>query len=329
MPLNEDDEKPSDGEDLTRIEDLGEYLHESEQESEEGGEVQENTTQEEWAGEAVEEPEIGTVEEIEATPVENEAIEEFPSDESQTGSIEEADEWAESEAANEEEESEEVDTTEEEWGGEAGESVADELSSDQEVTEEVLPDGDIQPAPEASQPPETFEDLRHFAGAITYGNVAARGTPPFTIIVNHILRREDASGIMALLRDHNICTDENKKDFELGFEQGAVIIPQISEYSAVYLAHKLRRFDVDIQIGLSDEIRPSPSYEREGRGLVGKDNFQQEIREEVSLEKEWMELDHILDSTTSVPEGYEVREYFGVVVAHVVMGEREFFGRVR
>ena len=385
--MDEDDEK-SPRQDLTRIEDMGEYLHEENGEEEESVPIQgegedsdagfsedgdwsegdefnseEKEAPEEVSGDVeTEEPDfqaesetsqeqegeyddaVGSVEEEvsmdgeEGAFVESENAEEAPVEEvgedldgempETEDAGESATEMAEGEVWQGEEpetgeESVETEQLEEEPAVEE-EGAPDELAGDGEKQEILEDGGDIQEEADTGSSQEDFEELRHFADAVTYGDVATRGTPPFTIVINNIRYREDAEGILALLCDHSICTDGNRKDYELGLEQGAVIIPQISEYSAIYLAHKLRRFDVDIQMGLSDEIRPSPSYEREGRGLISRHNIQRNIREEVSLERELMDLDEIVESTSSSPEGFFVNEHFGIVMAHALVEEEDF-----
>ena len=369
--MGEENDNTSSNEDLTRIEDLGEYQHEDAEEAPDGEESTPEDGDSAVAGEEEQPPPDGG----EAAPEDGDwaageesapedgdwAAEEAPdggeaapedgdwaAEEAPDGgeAASEDGDWAAAEAPDGEEsapedgdwaaaeapDGEESAPKDGDWAAEeapdGGEAAPESESPRAEAPEPVEP-AEVGGEEERESDPvsiarENFEELRHFAEAITYGNVAARGNPPFTIIVGNIRYREDANGIMALLCDHNICTDENRKDFELGLEQGAIIIPQIGEYSAIYLAHKLRRFDVDIRMGLSDEIRPSPSYEREGRGLISKYNVPRNIREEVSLERELMDLEDILESTSSSLEGHRIREHLGVVVAHALMEEDEF-----
>ena len=126
-----------------------------------------------------------------------------------------------------------------------------------------------------------------------------------------------------MLWDHEICNEKNKEDYEYGLSQGHHY-SQISEYAAIYLAHKCRRFDVDVQLGLADEIRPSKFYSREGQGLVSKYNFKQSVQEEVSLEEHPVEIDDMTITTSSSLKGHEIKSYIGVVIAHSLMNENEF-----
>ena len=77
-----------------------------------------------------------------------------------------------------------------------------------------------------------------------------------------------------ILEEHNIINDSTRPDFTRGIENGALLISQINEYSAIFLAHKFRRFDLDLQIGLSEELHPTKSYSN-SMGLVNKHHLYQ------------------------------------------------------
>lgn len=174
-----------------------------------------------------------------------------------------------------------------------------------------------------AQPRENFQDLRDFGNAITYGVVTTGGNPPYSLILRNVKFEEDAEDIKIVLREHGLLSDDNEETITQGLEQGSLLISQISEYSAIYLAHKLRRFDVELRIGLSDQLHPSKSYTREGKGLVSKYNLRQNHRESLVTSEAEVDVHDIKMTTTPTLDGYNIHRYIDVVTAHTLIEEEE------
>lgn len=174
-----------------------------------------------------------------------------------------------------------------------------------------------------SKPQQNFEDLKQFAESISYGAVAQGGNPPFSLILRGIHYQEDANDIMIILREHGLVSDENEQSLEQGLANGSLLISQISEYSAIYLAHRFRRFDLDVMVGLADEVHPSQSYDADARGLVSKQNIKQNINESFDLERAPIKIQDIILTTTPTLEDYNIREYLGVVSHHAILSAEE------
>ncbi len=170
---------------------------------------------------------------------------------------------------------------------------------------------------------ERFEDVKTFANNFSYGQVQGGGNPPYSIIVRHIKFKEEADDIVGLLREFGIVTDSNEKDTLMAIELGSLIIPQISEYTAIVLAHKLRRFDLDLEVGLSDEVHPSKSGESNPRGLLKKDNLKQNKTESLKLNEIDNSIKDIIVTTMSSIQGYNVESYIGVQTTFSVVEEAE------
>jgi len=170
---------------------------------------------------------------------------------------------------------------------------------------------------------ENFQDLREFGNSISYGLVQTGGNPPYSLIVRHLKFEEDARDILIILREHGLVTSENEDTIAQGLEQGSLLISQISEYSAIYLAHKLRRFDLDLRIGLSDQLHPSKSYNSENKGLVSKHNLGQNFQEDVLLEDRVVAIEDIVLATTPSIEGYSIYRYLDIITSHTVVREDE------
>lgn len=172
-------------------------------------------------------------------------------------------------------------------------------------------------------PQQNFEDLRQFAERISYGAVAQGGNPPFSLVLRGIRYQEDADDIQIILREHGLVSDDNQQSIEQGLANGSLLISQISEYSAIYLAHKFRRFDLDVIVGLSDEIHPSQSYDADARGLVSKQNIRQNIHESINLDRSPVKIQNIILSTTPTLEGYTIQEYLSVISHHNILSASE------
>lgn len=171
--------------------------------------------------------------------------------------------------------------------------------------------------------PERFEDVKTFAQNFSYGKVQGAGNPPFSIIVRHIKFKEDAEHIEDLLREFDLINDKNEADTRKALEYGSIIIPQISEYCAIVLAHKLRRFDLDIEVGLSDEIHPSKEAEGNPKGLLKKDSLKQNKTESFKLSEVDNSIKDVIVSTSSSIPGHVVSHYIGIQTVFAIVDEAE------
>lgn len=211
--------------------------------------------------------------------------------------------------------------------------LEDSLDDHQDHSNEVLDDdidlGYDDRATTVSEPiytntSEKFEDVKSFAQNFSYGKVSlGGGNPPYTIIARNIKYQDDAENILDILREFGIINEQNEKDTQKAMEFGALIIPQISEYTAIIIAHKLRRFDLDLEVGLSDEVHPSKSGEGNPRGLLKKDSLKQNRSESLKLTDLNTSIKDIIISTTAAIPGYFVESYIGVQTTFAVVEEAE------
>ncbi len=313
--------------DLTRIEDLGEYLHELNSE-EETFEVDQPADL----------PELPTEEtSFETTTFDSESF--SSSDETFTqGSEEKVPDFQEAEVnfnlsedegdfsapdfANEssgevEEEtfphhepSDEIDSSKDE------EITNFETSSFDEFPEEVQ---EVAPISEPSfQKPETFEDLKKFAEHTSPIGMGVEGNPSFSVLLKDIKYIEDVHDIISLLKELELLTD-SEETVKQRLSRGHLLVPRISEFAAIFLAHKLRRFDIDIQVGLSDEIHPPKHQEKSETGIVSKSNLYQNQSHQFQFDNSKIELSQIILSTSSNLVGHQVIKYVGVASEHKIL----------
>jgi len=182
---------------------------------------------------------------------------------------------------------------------------------------------DSRPDQSAKEPakPVSFEDVRDFAQNITYGMVGIGGNPPFSIILTKLKYVEDTEDILGILNEHGLINDDNEEDITQSLTHGNLLISQINEYSAIYLAHKFRRFDCNITVGLSDELHPSKSYDHDQKGLVNKSNLYQNKSESFNLDKAPVDVNSIILATTPSLESFKIDQYIDIITEHTIIDE--------
>lgn len=180
----------------------------------------------------------------------------------------------------------------------------------------------VQPTARAT-PPENFQDIKDFAKNMSYGKMVASGNPPYSLILKNIKFQEDADDILIILSEHGLIDEQNEAAYQQSLQNGALLISQLSEYSAIYLAHRIRRFDLDLLVGLSEELHPSKSYESGGKGLMRKENLRQNKTESIDLTLSPKTPEQVLVTTTPTIEGHRIQRYIGILTEHTLVREDE------
>lgn len=212
------------------------------------------------------------------------------------------------------------------------------IDEDLEANSEYMPDDEDDNPPSFYEPEEaqaqptqmpsaptreTFQDVRRFSENITYGNVALGGNPPFSIVLKKIKYHEDGEAITAILEEHGLINESNRQVMTMSIEHGTLLLSQLSEYAAIYLCHKLRRFNLEILMGLSEEIRPSKSYENEEKGLVTKSNLRQNKTSHHEFKENEIKQEDIILSLDSRLDGMQIVRYIDIISSHKVVLESE------
>lgn len=331
----------NDKRDLTRIEDLGEFIHELEK-------MDDLAAGEDWPSET---PDLPTFPEEnegsdEGTRVFNvsDLVEEtFESQDEKTTTFQNPftdDEETPPEITEENNELPDAFNSEEfqgDFNTEDSEEVSDFETSDDflasiNTTEDT---DDFADLPEESTPildtqtiqmdkykaPETFEDLKKFSEDSSFTGLAQEGNPSFSVMIKDVRFVEDVNDIVSLLREMNLLGDSEETN-KNRLMRGTLLIPRISEYSAVFLTHKLRRFDIDLQMGLSDEIHPPKHQESPEIGVISKYSLYQNHAHNFHFDDPKLELNQIIVSATATLEGYQVVRYQGVASEHKMLDSK-------
>ncbi len=173
--------------------------------------------------------------------------------------------------------------------------------------------------------PENFSEVKEFASHLSYGDVSLGGNPPFSIVLKNIRYVEDADDIMVILREHGIAKENNEESFQKSLARGTLLISHISEYSAIYLCHKFRRFNLEVLMGLADDIHPPKvSEETPNKGLINKKGITQNRQDHFKLDHDKIDLGKMIITTTNLIESHEIKRYLGVASEHYVLEANSF-----
>lgn len=317
---------------MTRIEDLGEFLHELNQEDEEStsfepSEVSEIPTEENDFGTN----DFASTEENNFESVEDETT--FVSSEEPSFTTEETTDFGSSDFSTPEETPQEDPFSIEDespFSDNVPTPIA-ELISTPEPEPEPEPDPlyqeepEVVPEPTYSKPsepfykaPENFDDLKKFVENTSLTGMSAEGNPSFSVLLKNIRYTEDVNDILSLMKELNLLSDPEEQ-IRQRLMRGHLLVPRISEYAAIFLAHKLRRFDIDIQVGLSDEIHPPKHQEAPETGLVSKYTLYQNQTHHFHFDDPKLEMSQIIIAATPNLEGYQVIRYLGVASEHKML----------
>ncbi len=307
----------SDKKDLTRIEDLAEYLHE----------IEEEAASAEDGLPVMEDEETST--ELPELPPEDQVT--FEADAFADSTEENLDFTSSTENGPENFESNDIfQTTEEEtepFTLSEEEPITETATEDfkledfEDRPEEIITQTLPEPRPESVstfKSPENFEDIKKFSESSTFSGVGAEGNPSFSLLIKNVRYIEDVNDILIMLKELGLIAD-SEEQMRARLMRGSLLVPRISEFAAIYVAHKLRRFDVDIQVGLSDDIHPPKHQEIPETGMVSKSNLYQNQTHHFNFNDAKLELSHIIISATQGLEGYQVVRYLGVASEHKML----------
>ena len=161
---------------------------------------------------------------------------------------------------------------------------------------------------------ENFSEVKDFGHNLNSGKIAVGGNPPYSIIIEGIHFEEDAEEIIEILFDHSLISENELNTYKKTISSGRLLIPQISEYAAYYIANKLRHLNCVIKTGQAGEIFSSNQYNDESRGLLSTRNiFQDKIVQGVNRSKRNV----ILSKDDSI-EGMAIKYHLNLVFANKI-----------
>ncbi len=188
------------------------------------------------------------------------------------------------------------------------------LEEDYPVAPEKTEIKSYSPSPDFKAP-EEFKDVKTFAENSNWTGSSAEGNPSFSILLKNIRYIEDVNDIISILKELSLLSDPEEQ-VRTRLMRGHLLVPRISEFAAIFVAHKLRRFDIDIQVGLSDEIHPPKHHEAPELGMVSKHSLYQNQAHNFHFDDPKLEISQIIVAATPTLEGHQVLRYLGVASEH-------------
>ena len=193
------------------------------------------------------------------------------------------------------------------------------LENDQEIlgVEEVF---DNKISNDKEEKKEDFSDLKAYGEAISSETeTPVSPNPPYSLILKKIFYTEDAEAIKRILTEYDLMTEDNKALIEEGLNNNILLIPQINEYTAISLIHRLRELALEIIFGLSEEVHPPKDLKQNSRGLISKKNIYQNVKKSLSIETFVLDPNDIIVTTTQNLDGRHIHKYLGVVSEHALV----------
>jgi uncharacterized protein YbjQ (UPF0145 family) len=197
-------------------------------------------------------------------------------------------------------------------------TTTEEMPLDEAVTTSFNTPTLSSPVSEVFKAPENFNDIKKFAENSSFTGMGAEGNPSFSVLIKDVRYIEDVNDILGMLKELELLSD-SEEQVRSRLMRGQLLVPRISEYAAIFLAHKLRRFDIDIQIGLSDEIHPPKHGETPETGIVSKNSLYQNKAHHFNFSDVKLQLSQIMISATPGLEGHQVVRYVGIASEHKIL----------
>lgn len=166
--------------------------------------------------------------------------------------------------------------------------------------------------------PENFGDLKTFSENTSFTGEGTEANPSFSVLIKNVKYTEDVEDILSLLKEFKLIADTEEQT-KSRLMRGSLLIPRVSEFAAIYLAHKLRRFEIEIQMGPSDEIHPPKHQEKPEIGIVSKFNLYQNKIHAFRFDDPKLELSQIIVSATASLDNHQIVRYVGVASEHKIL----------
>ena len=164
---------------------------------------------------------------------------------------------------------------------------------------------------EPSSKIQRLDDIEQFGNQSTVFGVNSEGNPPFSIILKNPKFVEDVHTIIEILIEASVFDQSESESLINKLTSGQLLIPRLGEYHAIKLCHKLRMFNIDIIMGLTEEIQPAKSYESKDNGLLNKDSLFNNKKHFADFQK--MDTNNFKTTTLSQLDNHKITKYLGII----------------
>lgn len=159
---------------------------------------------------------------------------------------------------------------------------------------------------------QDLQDINQFANKKVFAKVLTEGSPAFSIKLSNIRFKEDAQDILQILNEHKFITIMNEKIITDGLFSGNTIIGHISEFAAISLYHKFRRFDLTQEMGPAEKLHVSDTYKNDNLSPISKRELFQNLVTEDSPSQLSKELrNKVFCSVSDQIENLSISDYLG------------------
>jgi uncharacterized protein YbjQ (UPF0145 family) len=190
---------------------------------------------------------------------------------------------------------------------------SEELSSETEEIDELSTSTDEPERTEKTE--EIFEDVKTEFENSWPMHIPQESLPSFSVKIGNINSEQDKEDLELILQELKILTDDNRELILKSIARGEALIPRIGEYLAIYLAHKVRKFNFDLSLGLSEHIHPS-KYDDDQIAYSAVTNKSHRLNRQdtADLRHQSLTPDDILLSTFNQIDGHRIVANQGIAV---------------
>lgn len=168
---------------------------------------------------------------------------------------------------------------------------------------------------------ENFQELHQFAENISTATLVP-ANPAYSVLIEKLVYKEDVEEILQILLDLKIIKETDVSVMKSCLDNGQLLIGQLSEYVAIHLTHKLRKYNLKISFGLSDEINPAKNGEQSRKPLIGRMQVQTDKKESFSTSS-YQLIEQVYVSTTPFIEGHSILAHKGAIFTDRILTHEE------
>lgn len=162
-----------------------------------------------------------------------------------------------------------------------------------------------------------LRDIKKFANQVIASEEGMEAYPAYSVVIEEVKYIEEVDSIIELIKETKLYQEDDER-LRLSLERGKLLIPRISEFAAIYLANKLRQFNLKFKVGLSDTLYAKASKDDAPTIMISKKSIGLNRSHHFVLDQS-LRLENIILSTTSQVEGFEVSEYISIVTEHIFL----------
>lgn len=168
-----------------------------------------------------------------------------------------------------------------------------------------------------------LNEIKEYANNIKIGETITEANPAFSLYAEIVCDDYKKKMIIGIITQEIL--QITSQDLEVQLENGKLLIPQISEFTAIFLAMKLRDVVDNILIGPSNQIY-------ESKTLIGENNNMNQLKNNSYSETEQLDSEFLVDapnniltSNTSELTGFKIESILSALSTSKIINKPEDF----